>query len=57
MYVAGDVVADAGTFQWIPFAASQTVLLVDFRGDHTVTVKFKDATGNEGDTVSAVIEY
>ncbi|MFQ6040710.1 MAG: FlgD immunoglobulin-like domain containing protein [Candidatus Poribacteria bacterium] len=47
MFIAGDVVDDTNTFQWIPFAPEIVVNLAGGDGEKNIKVKFRDAAMNE----------
>jgi hypothetical protein len=55
VFISGDVVADTNTFQWIPYQTSFVVNLSGGDGQKNVSVKFRNAAGNESAITTASI--
>jgi hypothetical protein len=55
IFMGGDIINDINTFQWIPYQANLVVTLSGGDGQKTISVKFKNAAGNEGSAVTASI--
>ena len=54
MYISGDVVNDANTFEWIPYAESiQARLTVGYK-EKRVNVQFRDEARNVSETATAI---
>ncbi|MFQ6041511.1 MAG: hypothetical protein ACE5PV_11695, partial [Candidatus Poribacteria bacterium] len=51
MFISGDVVNDSNTFNWIPYAPTQKVILQKGDGEKSVSAKFRNSMKLESDSV------
>ncbi len=57
MYILGDVVDDANSFEWIPYSESILAQLTDGYEKKEVDVQFRDEALNFSETATAIISF